>query len=270
MNPQPFQGVASLASNLFDLTGKVALITGSSKGIGKAIAEAMAAQGASVVISSRKGDICEAVATAINASNAGGPGRAVAIPANISRKEEIERLVEETRRQLGRIDVLVCNAAVNPFYGPMSELPDSAFEKILGVNIMSNHWLCQLVQPEMIERQDGSIIIVSSVGGLKGSAELGAYCISKAADLQLVRNLAVENGKHNVRANAISPGLVRTDFARALWENPDILKRRTAGDPLRRIGEPEEIAGIAVYLAARAGSFTTGQNFVIDGGSTIT
>ncbi|MBX3705084.1 MAG: SDR family oxidoreductase [Pseudomonadales bacterium] len=259
-----------MASKLFDLTGKVALITGSSKGIGKAIAEAMAAHGAGVVISSRKGDICEEVAGAINASVAGGPGRAVAIPANIGRKDEVERLVAETRRQLGRIDVLVCNAAVNPFYGPMKDLPDSAFEKILGVNIMSNHWLCQLVLPEMIERQDGSIIVVSSVGGLKGSADLGAYCISKAADLQLVRNLAVENGRHNVRVNAISPGLVRTDFARALWENPDILKRRTAGDPLRRIGEPEEIAGIAVYLAAKAGSFTTGQNFVIDGGSTIT
>jgi len=259
-----------LASNLFDLTGKVALITGSSKGIGKAIAEAMAAHGASVVISSRKGDVCEAVANSINASNAGGPGRAVAIPANISRKEEIERLVAETRRQLGRIDVLVCNAAVNPFYGSMSELPDSAFEKILGVNIMSNHWLIQMVLPEMIEHKDGSVIIVSSVGGLKGSPDLGAYCISKAADLQLVRNLAVEHGKHNVRVNAISPGLVRTDFARALWENPEILERRTAGDPLRRIGEPEEFAGIAVYLAGRAGSFTTGQNFVIDGGSTIT
>lgn len=259
-----------MASNLFDLTGKVALITGSSKGIGKAIAEAMAAHGAGVVISSRKGDVCEEVAGAINASVGAGPGRAVAIPANIGRKDEVERLVAETRRQLGRIDVLVCNAAVNPFYGPMKDLPDSAFEKILGVNIMSNHWLCQLVLPEMIERQDGSIIVVSSVGGLKGSADLGAYCISKAADLQLVRNLAVENGRHNVRVNAISPGLVRTDFARALWENPDILKRRTAGDPLRRIGEPEEIAGIAVYLAAKAGSFTTGQNFVIDGGSTIT
>jgi len=259
-----------LASNLFDLTGKVALVTGSTKGIGKAIAEAMAAHGASVVISSRKADACEAVATSVNASNAGGPGRAVAIPANIGRKEEIEQLVAETRRQLGRIDVLVCNAAVNPFFGPMKDLPDSAFEKILGVNIRSNHWLCQLVLPEMIARQDGSIMIVSSVGGLKGSAELGAYCISKAADLQLVRNLAVENGRHNVRVNAISPGLVRTDFARALWENPDILQRRTAGDPLRRIGEPDEIAGIAVYLAARAGSFTTGQNFVIDGGSTIT
>lgn len=259
-----------MPSNLFDLTGKVALITGSSKGIGRAIAEAMARQGAQVVISSRKADACAAVADAINAELEGEPGGAVPIAAHIGHREEIERLVDETRARLGRIGVLVCNAAVNPYYGSMRDLPDSAFEKVLGVNILSNHWLAQRVLPEMIEHKDGSIIVVSSVGGLKGSRDLGAYCISKAADLQLVRNLAVENGPHNVRVNAISPGLVRTDFARALWENPEILERRTAGDPLRRIGEPEEIAGIAVYLAARAGSFTTGQNFVIDGGSTIT
>lgn len=259
-----------MPSNLFDLTGKVALITGSSKGIGKAIAEEMARQGAQVVISSRKADVCQEVADAINAEVADGPGSAVPIAAHIGHREDVERLVGETREKLGHIDILVCNAAVNPYYGPMRDLPDSAFEKVLGVNIMSNHWLAQLVLPEMIERKDGAIIVVSSVGGLKGSGDLGAYCISKAADLQLVRNLAVENGPHNVRVNAISPGLVRTDFARALWENPDILKKRTAGDPLRRIGEPEEIAGIAVYLASRAGSFTTGQNFVIDGGSTIT
>ncbi|MEQ8482884.1 MAG: SDR family oxidoreductase [Pseudomonadales bacterium] len=259
-----------MSSNLFDLTGKVALITGSSKGIGRAIAEEMARHGARVVISSRKADVCNEVADAINAELSGQPGGAVAIPAHIGHREEIERLVAQTREQLGPIDVLVCNAAVNPYYGPMRELPDSAFEKILGTNIISNHWLAQSVLPGMIERKDGAIIVVSSVGGLKGSSDLGAYCISKAADLQLVRNLAVENGPHNVRVNAISPGLVRTDFARALWENPDLLKRRTANDPLRRIGEPEEIAGIAVYLASRAGTFTTGQNFVIDGGSTIT
>ncbi|MGD9602701.1 MAG: SDR family NAD(P)-dependent oxidoreductase [Gammaproteobacteria bacterium] len=258
-----------MPSDLFDLTGKTALITGSSKGIGKAIAEAMARHGAKVVICSRKADACDAVAASINAELAGEPGSAVSIPANISSKAELERLVTETRRQLGRIDVLVCNAAVNPHYGPMSGIPDGAFEKILHVNILSNHWLAQLVLPEMKARRDGAIIIVSSVGGLKGHGQLGAYCISKAADLQLVRNLAFENGPDNVRVNAISPGLVRTDFARALWENPEILQRRTAHDPLRRIGEPEEIAGIAVYLAARAGSFTTGQNFVIDGGSTI-
>ncbi len=258
-----------MASDLFDLTGKVALVTGSSKGIGRAIAEAMARQGASVVISSRKGDACQAVADAINAECGDGPGSAVSIPAHIGDKAALERLVTDTRAQLGKIDILVCNAAVNPYYGSMMDIPDSALDKVLDINIKSNHWLCQMVLPEMIERRDGAIIIVSSVGGLRGSRDLGAYAISKAADLQLVRNLAVEHGPSNVRVNAISPGLIRTDFARALWENPAILERRTANDPLRRIGEPEEVAGIAVYLAAKAGSFTTGQNFVIDGGSTI-
>jgi len=258
-----------MPSDLFDLTGKVALITGSSKGIGKAIAEEMARAGAMVVISSRKADVCEAVAAAINAELANEAGGAVAIPAHIGHKEELARLVAETRDKLGRIDILVCNAAVNPFYGSMADLPDSAFDKILDVNIKSNHWLVNLVVPEMVDRRDGAIIVISSVGGLRGSTHLGAYAISKAADAQLVRNLAVEYGPYNVRVNTVSPGLVRTEFARALWENPDILKARTSGDPLRRIGEPEEIAGIAVYLASRAGSFTTGQNIVIDGGSTI-
>ena len=206
---------------LFDLTGKTALITGSSKGIGRAIAHEMARQGAQVVISSRKADICQAVADEINAELEKAAGGAVVIPANISHKEELERLVDETRSQLGRIDILVCNAAVNPYYGPMKDMPDSAFEKILGVNIQSNHWLAHMVLPEMVERRDGSIIIVSSVGGLRGSAVLGGYCISKAADLQLVRNLAVEYGPQNIRINAISPGLVRTEFARALGKPGD-------------------------------------------------
>ena len=257
-----------MPSDLFDLTGKVALITGSSKGIGKAIAEEMARAGAQVVISSRKADICEAVAAAINAELADETGGAVSIPAHIGHKEELERLVAETKAALGKIDILVCNAAVNPFYGSMADIPDSALDKILDVNIKSNHWLANMVLPEMVEREDGAIIVVSSVGGLKGSTVLGAYAISKAADAQLVRNLAAEYGPKNIRVNTISPGLIRTEFARALWENPDILKARTSGDPLRRIGEPEEVAGIAVYLASRAGSFTTGQNFVIDGGST--
>ena len=258
-----------MTSNLFDLSGKTALITGSSKGIGRAIAVEMARHGATVVISSRKAENCAEVAAAINTELVGQPGRAVVIAAHIGHKEELARLVKETRDKLGKIDILVCNAAVNPAYGPMRDLADSAFEKILDINILANHWLCHMVLPEMIERRDGAIIIVSSVGGLRGHATLGAYCISKAADLQLVRNLAVENGPHNIRVNAISPGLIRTDFARALWENPDTLARRTEHDPLRRIGEPEEVAGIAVYLAARAGSFTTGQNFVVDGGATI-
>jgi len=255
--------------NLFDLTGKVALITGSSKGIGKAVAEEMARHGAQVVISSRKSDVCQQVTDGINQELDGHSGGAISIPAHVGRKEELRSLVDETHEKLGEIDILVCNAAVNPYYGPMKDMPDEAFDKILSVNIQSNHWLAQMVLPEMVKRSDGSVMIVSSVGGLRGSEALGAYCISKAADLQLVRNLAVEYGPNNIRVNGISPGLVRTDFARALWENPQILEARTVGDPLRRIGEPREIAGIAVYLASAAGSFTTGQNFVIDGGSTI-
>ena len=257
-----------MTQSLFDMTGQVALITGSSKGIGRAIAHEMARQGARVVISSRKAEVCDEVAAAINADLEGQPGEAVSIPAHIGHKEELQRLVDTTRERLGPIDTLVCNAAVNPYYGSMSGLPDDALDKILAVNIKSNHWLSQMVIPEMTERRNGSIIIVSSVGGLRGSTDLGAYCISKAADIQLVRNLAAELGPHNIRVNAISPGLVRTDFARALWENPEILDKRTEGDPLRRIGEPREIAGAAVFLASEAGTFTTGQNFVIDGGAT--
>ncbi len=257
-----------MASTLFDMTNKVVLITGSSKGIGRAIAQEMARAGAKVVISSRKGDVCEAVAGEINAACAGQPGGAVAIPAHIGDKAALELLVAQTREQLGPIDVLVCNAAVNPFFGASKDIPDSAFQKILNINILSNHWLCHMVLPEMVERQDGSVIIVSSIGGLRGSTDLGGYAISKAADVQLVRNLAAEYGPYNIRVNAVSPGLVRTDFARALWENPETLARRTQNDPLRRIGEPEELAGIAVYLGSKAGSFTTGQNFVIDGGAT--
>lgn len=252
-------------SGLFDLTGKVALVTGSSKGIGRAIAERMAEHGASVVISSRKKDVCDEVATGINDRG----GKAVAIACNISHKEELERLVRDTEATLGPIDVLVCNAAVNPHYGPSQEIPDSAFEKVMDVNIRSNHWLCQMVIPKMAERKDGAVVIVSSIGGLKGSTHLGAYAISKAADMQMARNLAVEWGPSNVRVNCVAPGLVRTDFARALWENPETYKRAVSTYPLRRIGEPDEIAGSVIYLASRAGSFTTGQTIVVDGGVTI-
>ncbi|MCB1644122.1 MAG: glucose 1-dehydrogenase [Pseudomonadales bacterium] len=252
--------------NLFDLTGKVAVITGSTKGIGKSIAEQMAAHGATVVVSSRKSDACDEVAAGINEMVAGGAGRAVPVPCNIGDKDQLQRLVDETRAQLGQIDILVCNAAVNPFYGSMADIPDTAFDKILDSNIKSNHWLCQMVIPEMVERKDGVIIIISSIGGLRGSPVLGTYAISKAADMQLARNIATEYGAHNIRANAIAPGLIRTDFAKALWDNPETLKNSTASAALRRIGEPEEIGGAAVFLASRAGSFMTGQTLVIDGG----
>jgi NAD(P)-dependent dehydrogenase (short-subunit alcohol dehydrogenase family) len=252
---------------LFDLTGKVAVITGSSKGIGKAIAERMAEHGARVVISSRKAGPCDEVAKAINARH--GEGRAIAIPANIASKEDLQRLVDETNAAFGKIDILVCNAASNPYAGPMSGIQDEQFEKIFHNNVLANHWLTQMVAPQMLARKEGSVILVSSIGGLRGNALIGAYNVSKAADMQLARNLAVEWGPSNVRCNCIAPGLVQTDFARYLWENPEILKLATDPAPLKRIGQPDEIAGAAVYLASPASTYMTGQTLVVDGGITI-
>jgi NAD(P)-dependent dehydrogenase (short-subunit alcohol dehydrogenase family) len=251
---------------LFDLSGKTAIITGSSRGIGKAIAHRMAEHGANVVISSRKADACTEAAEEINAAL--GRTAAIAIPANIAAKSDLENLVQQTRDAFGPISILVCNAASNPYFGPMSGISDDQFSKILSNNIISNHWLISLVAPEMRARNDGSISIISSIGGLKASDMIGAYNISKAADMQLARNLALEFGSDNVRVNTIAPGLVQTDFARALWENPEILKQATAHSCLKRIGQPDEIAGMAVFLASPAGAFTTGQTFVIDGGAT--
>jgi NAD(P)-dependent dehydrogenase (short-subunit alcohol dehydrogenase family) len=251
---------------LFDLSGKVAVVTGSSKGIGRAIAERLAEHGANVVISSRKAGPCEEVAAALNARR---PGSAIAVPANISSKDDLQRLMDETRAAFGKIDILVCNAASNPYYGPMSGISDEAFRKILDNNIISNHWMVQMVTPEMKARRDGVIIIVSSVGGLRGNAVIGAYNISKAADFQLARNLAHELSPDNIRINCIAPGLVKTDFARALWDTPEAEKRSSSGTPLRRLGEPDDIAGAAVFLASRAGAWMTGQAVVVDGGATI-
>ena len=254
-----------MASPLFDLTGKVAIVTGSSKGIGKSIAEQLALQGTKVVISSRKVPNCEAVAA--NIRKAGG--EAIAVGCNISDKAQLEKLVAETRKAFGPIDIVVCNAASNPYYGPTEKMPDDAFTKIMQNNILSNVWLITMCLPDMRAKKDGAVIIVSSIGGLKGTAVLGAYGISKAADMALTRNLAIELGPDNIRINAIAPGLVRTDFARALWEDPEYLNRRLQTAPLRRIGEPDDIGGIAVMLASKAGAFITGQTIVADAGVTI-
>ena len=248
--------------SLFDLSGQVAVVTGGSRGIGRAIALRMAQHGARVVVSSRRADACQVVVDEI----AAGGGEAVAVACNIGRKEDLRALVDAALGRWGRIDALVCNAAVNPHFGPSATLPDEAFDKIMASNVRSNLWLSNMVMPGMAERGGGSVVVVSSIGGLRGSPVLGAYGISKAADMQLVRNIAVEWGPRNVRANCIAPGLVRTDFARALWEDPAILRKRTRDTPLGRIGEPDEIAGAAVFLASAAGSFMTGQTIVIDGG----
>jgi NAD(P)-dependent dehydrogenase (short-subunit alcohol dehydrogenase family) len=253
-------------TNLFDLSGKTAIVTGSSKGIGKAIAHRIAEHGANVVVSSRKADACEAACAEIN--DAVGRKAAIAIPANIADKGALQALVDETHRALGEIHILVCNAASNPYFGPMGGMTDDQFTKILQNNIISNHWLIQMVAPEMRDRKDGAIILISSIGGIKGSPVIGAYNISKAADMQMARNLAQEFGPDNVRVNTIAPGLIKTDFAKALWDNPDILKTYTGQSCLKRIGNPDEIAGMAVFLASQAGAFATGQTYVIDGGQT--
>jgi NAD(P)-dependent dehydrogenase (short-subunit alcohol dehydrogenase family) len=251
--------------SIFDLTDKVALITGSTRGIGRAIALQMAERGARVVVSSRKPEACAAVAAEIAAAG----GTALPQPCNISHRPELQALVDAAIGKWGRIDILVCNAAVNPYYGPSLDISDEAFDKIMSSNVRSNFWLCNMVLPQMAARRGGAVIIVSSIGGLTGNSRLGVYCISKAADMQLARNIAVEWGPHNIRANCIAPGVIRTDFAKALWSDPRLHARLVRQTPLGRIGEPDDVAGAAVFLASRAGAFMSGQTLVIDGGGTI-
>ena len=246
----------------FDLTGRVAVVTGSSRGIGRSSAELLARLGAKVVISSRKLDACEEVADGIRKQG----GDALVIPCNIARRAEIDALITGTVKHYGKIDILVCNAAVNPYFGPLLDITDEAFDKIMASNVKSNIWLCAGVIPAMDERGNGSVVIISSIGGLRGSTVIGAYGISKAADFALARSLAGEWGPKGVRVNCVAPGLVKTDFARALWEDEERLKRRCATTPLRRIGEPDEIAGAVAYLGSDASSFMTGQTIVVDGG----
>ncbi|KRP15221.1 MAG: short-chain dehydrogenase [SAR86 cluster bacterium BACL1 MAG-121128-bin56] len=253
--------------SLFNLKNKSFLITGSSRGIGKSIALNAAMEGAKVIISSRKIDACNKTADEINELI--GSEVAFPIQANIADESQLINLVEETNKILGKIDVLICNAATNPFMGSMADIPSDAFDKIMNNNIKANHLLTNLVTPQMIDRKDGVIIIISSVGGTRGSDLIGTYNISKAADIQMVKNIAVEYGKFNIRANSIAPGLIRTDFAKGLWENPKIHDHYTKTHPMRRIGEPDEIAGTAIMLASKAGTYINGQTIIVDGGATI-
>jgi NAD(P)-dependent dehydrogenase (short-subunit alcohol dehydrogenase family) len=250
---------------LFDLSGKVAIVTGSSRGIGRAIAEAIAEAGGRVVISARNLAPCEEVAASIQAKG----GEAIAVTARISDKAQLENLVAKTREAWGRVDILVCNAAVNPHYGSLEKLTDEVFERMMVNNVLSNLWLSRMVAPEMRERGDGSIIYIISVAAVRATTVLGMYGVTKAADYALCRNLAAEWGPDNVRVNCIAPGLVKTEFARVLYEDPQRRAAREAATPLRRLGEPEDIAGVAVMLASRAGAFITGQTIIVDGGTTI-
>ena len=254
-----------MAQSLFDLSGKVALITGSTRGIGKSIAEEMARAGAKVVVSSRKAEACEQVRAEFEKQGF----EVLAQPCNVSRKEELQALVDATVKRWGRIDIAVSNAASNPYYGPLAAIPDDAFDKIFNNNVKSVLWLAAMTLPGMAERGGGSYITVGSIGGIIANTVIGAYGMSKAADHMLVKNLAAEWGPKNVRVNAIAPGLVKTDFAKALWEDPVRRKEREAATPLRRLGEPRDIGGVAAFLASDAAAFITGQCIVADGGVTI-
>jgi dehydrogenase/reductase SDR family protein 4 len=251
--------------SLFDLSGKVALVTGATRGIGKSIAEELARAGAKVAICSRKAEACESARKELE-----GQGFTVlAKPCNVSRKEELQALVDATAAKWGGVDIVVANAAANPYYGPLTEISDEAFDKIIANNLKSVLWLAAMTLPNMATRGGGSFILVGSIGGILANSVIGAYGISKAAGHHLVRNLAAEWGPKNVRVNAIAPGLVKTEFARALWEDEKRRAERIEATPLRRLGEPRDIGGIAVFLASPASAFITGQCIVADGGVTI-
>jgi len=251
---------------MFDLTGKVALLTGASKGMGLAMATGLAQQGATVVISARKQDQLDAAAAGINAL---GKGRAIAIACNIGHKDQLQSLVDQTHAQAGPIDIVVGNAGVNPYYGATSKIPDDAYQRTMNANVLSNLWLAQMVVPDMVAKGAGSMMFTSSIGAFKPSVMLGTYGMSKLALIGLVRNLAAEFGPSGVRFNAICPGLVKTDFARELWDNPEVEARIKNEIPLRRLGEPDDFAGLAVYLASDASRYMTGQALTVCGGSNM-
>jgi NAD(P)-dependent dehydrogenase (short-subunit alcohol dehydrogenase family) len=254
-----------MTNPLFDMTGKLALITGSTKGIGRSIAEEMARCGARVVISSRKADACEAVAGELKAQGF----EAIAIPCHVGKKEDLQNLVDKTLEAWGKIDVLVCNAATNPVYGTTQEMTDEAWDKIMDTNVKGTFWLSKMVLPQMAERGEGAVVMLSSIAALRGNTVIGTYGVSKAAEAALTRNLAVEWGPSGIRVNAIAPGLIKTDFAKALWEDPVRVKRAEDKTPLRRIGDPVDIAGLAVFLSTPASAYITGQVIVADGGETV-
>ncbi len=252
---------------MFDLSGRVVLLTGASKGMGLAMATGMAQQGARVVISARKQDALEQAAGQINAEV--GTDCATPIACNIGHKDQLQSLVDQTRSRLGPIDVVVGNAGVNPYYGPTSQIPDDAYEKTMAANVQSNLWLAQMVVPDMIAKGAGSMMFTASVGAFKPSVMLGTYGMSKLALIALVRNLAAEFGPDGIRVNAICPGLIRTDFARELWDNPEAAKRAQQEIPLRRLGKADDLAGVAVFLASDASRYMTGQALTVCGGTNM-
>lgn len=257
------------AGTLFDLSGRVALVTGSSRGIGYAIANRFAQHGADVVICGRKAEAAETAAAAINARSADGYGRAIAQPANVTRPEDLSSLCEAAVKRFGKVDILVANAAVHIHVGPSAEMTDAVLAKTMDANFFALHRLSQALLPSMIENGFGRIINIASIAALFGSGIYHSYTLSKTLALQYIRNIAVEHGAKNIRANSIAPGLTRTEMARGLLEDPVALARELSRSTVGRVGEPDEIAGAAVFLAADASAYVNGQTIAVDGGMTI-
>ena len=252
-------------SALFDLTGKVALVTGATGGLGSSIAHAVAAQGATVLASDVDAKACELLVHGLRTE-----GRiAHALPADLSAVGRVKALAKEALILYGRVDVLVCNAGVQGPAGPIAETTEEHWQKVLDLNLWSAVALTSTLLPTMAASGGGSVILMSSIAGLRGNKAIGLYGLSKAALAQLARNLAVEWGLHGIRVNAISPGLIRTPLAKGLLDDADFMQRRLSLTPLRRVGEPHEIAGVVAMLASPAGGFITGHNLIVDGGTTI-
>lgn len=251
---------------MFDLTGRVALLTGASKGMGLEMARALAAHGARVVVSARKMEQLNTACDDINTST----GRECAFPiaCNIAEKDQIDALAAQAREKVGAISIVVGNAGVNPYFGTIHDIPDDAYDRTMSANVQSNLWLARATVEDMRDT-GGSMMFTSSIGAFRASDTLGTYGMSKLALIGLVRNLATEYGPHGVRVNAICPGLVKTDFARALWDNPETEAKLNRQIPMRRLGEPEDFGGIAVYLASDASRYMTGQALTVCGGSSM-
>jgi NAD(P)-dependent dehydrogenase (short-subunit alcohol dehydrogenase family) len=250
----------SLSGTLFDLTAKTALVTGASRGIGRAIAERLAQHGARVLVVSRQLDACESVAAAIRSRG----GAAEAYACDLSQPQAVQKLADALAST--PIDIVAANAAGVAHVGPLAKLKLEALDAMWNANLKGHLALLQRLLPGMVARRDGAIVLTGSISGLVGESKLGGYALTKAAEMQLARNIAVEYGPHNIRCNAVAPGLVRTDMTKPIWSNDALLARITAGYPLRRIAEPDDIAGVVVFLASAAGAFMTGQTIVVDGG----
>ena len=252
-------------TELMDLSGKVAIVTGASRGIGRSIAETYASAGATVVLASRKQDALDEAAEVIRSRG----GTAVGIQAHNGDKDALYDLVEKTHEQFGKLDILVNNAATNPHFGTVLEADDSYWRKTIDVNLMGNVWLSQAAAKAMQAGRGGKIINVASIAGLNPGRFQGIYSVTKAAVISLTKTLAMELGSDNIQVNAIAPGLVQTRFAQALWSNDDLRQQILANTPANRIGQPNDMAGISLFLASGASDFTTGAVFVVDGGISL-